>query len=109
MNLSEAIAAVSRIIKEAMSSDSLSRYILANLSELVEAAQVIMTFGFDLFKDDAKVMATPADSVAAGELLGLLAKAEGDDPPLPQFGPLVWITIAMKIAQLILRMRNEAK
>ena len=108
MSLSEAIAAVSRIIKEAMASDSLGRYILANLNELVEAAQIIMLFGFDLFRDDAKVMATPADSIAAGELLGLLAEAEGEDPPLPQLGPLVWISIAYQIAKLILRLR-EAK
>ena len=85
-----------------MASDSIGRYLLANMAELIAAAQVIATFGFDLFTDDDRVGApTTEEGILAGELLGLIADAEGEDPPLPQIGPLVWLTIAYQIAKLI--------
>ena len=107
MSLSEALKAAARIIREAMASDSIGRYLLANMAGLITAAQVIATFGFDLFQDDDRVGATAEESILAGELLGLIAEAEGEDPPLPQIGPLTWITIAYQIIKLLMRFRSE--
>ena len=107
MNLEEAILAVKRILVEAMASDSLSRYTLANISELVDAAKVIGTFGMDLLLEPDKVGATAGEAVAAGELLAMLADVNGEDPPMPQAGGMIWIMIAYKLAELILRLREE--
>ena len=107
MTLEQAIKAVKRILAGAMSSDSLGRYILVNLNELVEAAKVIGTFGLELLLDPDRVGATAADTVAAGEVLALMADINSEDPPLPQGGGMLWILIAYKLAELILRIRAE--
>jgi len=73
ITLEQAIRNAKRILIDAMAADSLSRYVLDNISELVEAAKIIAEFGMDTERRDAvgadRLQHRQADSAIAGRRL----------------------------------------
>jgi hypothetical protein len=108
MNLEQATAAATQIIKEAMAADEFLLPLCVNESQLFDAARVIGTFAIDLLEGD-RVLESPDAERAGRKLRVLLGDATGiallGVPRADKDGAQRWLSIAGMLNGLLARVK----